>query len=400
MTKCVFSHFPLLRIKGGKTLIKGAKPHFVLFTVLQQSMEPLSSKAAPSSSTPREGDDETLVLSSTTTRLRRKVLSDDTSTHESQSQPSQSGPGVKKGGRSARSKARRNALSRKRHSALQLTESTIIKWAEEESKTHPESISELGQILMSIADTSPAAIVNIPPPPPPQIEGINWQEVARTVEEESKADGLLPKLNAAQPQRRLQSFSNPGCKPKTIVKQIIRHDDDDSPMIEDLPAEDETPDKIVVGNSTRMKIEKTETLITQHHSSEEKLESFSAEEVSSFLNSDIDSEFGKELSQEFKTLNVPISVPLSRTYTAHEPSSPEIDIENPVATPPPQSVKAPQTPLSLVPKTEAEPSCPNTTPMQEKPPEDGSKLQTLLSKHIRMNPLLARWTLHKQNQGQ
>ena len=360
-------------------------------------MSALFSKDAPSSSTPRDGDEEMLTVPGSATRLRRKVISDDTSTHESQSQPSQLGPVAKKRGRSARAKARRNALSRKREPKAQLSETSIIKWAEEESKTHPDSVSELAQILMSIAQTSPAAAVN---PAPPQIETIDWQQVARTVEEETKAETLLPKLNARKTQKRYRSFSNPDCKPKTVVKRMIRYDDDDSPMIEDLPAEDETPDKTIPLETPQVKIEKTETVITQQPSSEEKLESFSAEEASSFLNSDIDPDFGKELSQEFKTLNVPISVPLSRVYSAHEPSSPEIDIENPVATPPPQTIRAAQTPTTSASITQGNTTFANINPVQQKTPEDGSKLQNLLSHHIRPNPLLARWSLHKQNQGQ
>ena len=355
-------------------------------------------EAPPTSSTPRPGDTELSTQWSHPTRLIRTVLADDTSTHESQSQASQTTIAPKRKTNTTRTKARRNALSRKRESKPPLTEGNIIKWAEEESKTHPESVCELGQILLSIAQTSPAAQVK---QEEQGVETINWQEVSRTVVEESKLGAEIGMASTAKAQKRHRKFCNPGCKPKTIIKRMIHYDDDDSPMIEDLPAEDETPDKSTHVESPTTTIDKTETLLERQQSSEEKLESLSFEEASSFLTSDIDPDFGKELSQEFKTLNVPISVPLSRVYSAHEPSSPEIDIENPVATPPP-SVIAKQEPT----QTNFTTNTPNTitsssqSSIQQKPSDDGSKLQNRLSHHIRPNPLLVRWTLHKQTQQQ
>ena len=350
----------------------------------------------PSSSTPRVGDTELVTEARYPTRLRRTVVADDTSTHESQSQASQSARTPKRKSTSARSKSRRNTLSRKREAKPRMTESSIIKWAEEESRTHPQSVSELGQILMSIAQTSPAAQVK---EEEHGVESINWQDVARAVVEESKPESEMRMLNPKKSQKRHQEFSNPDCKPKTIVKSMIQHDDDDSPLIEDLPAEDETPDKTKPSETSELKVDKTKTLLERQQSSDEKLESF--QEASSFLNSDIDSDFGKELSQEFKTLNVPISVPLSRVYSAHEPSSPEIDIENPIATPPPSvAMKVEPTPVISSIKVHDTATRPNTDTVQQNMNSDEPKLQNRLVQHIRPNPLLARWTLHKNIQHQ
>ena len=294
----------------------------------------------PNTSTPLKTETITTILKESDRRHHKPaILADDTTTAQSSqsleplsSQASQPKMTFPKPPMSARSKSRRAHLEKRR--AVQVTESAIFKWAEEERKVNPGHLTEVGQKLLDMVQaTSSKSFLQSS-----DVEQIDWKKVAEDTKE------TPPHSSAAPPQtdtciRRTNRYSRfnksqPKKKAMSILKVV--HDDNELTPKQDLSEPSESfpldpiqksslqPDAPKFGDTS---IPGHESVLQPETHTEDIGSPLCLEESSPFFTSEIDSDIGRELSQDLNSIRVPISVPLKTKY--HPPSLAPEPVEQP-----------------------------------------------------------------------